>query len=154
MIFGNINNLRDEKAFSQIILEGLSYLKNEEWSKKENGKYEIKGQDMFIIISEYETTPEELKKPEVHKKYIDIQYIFEGEEIIKAVADTEENKVFSEYNEKNDIMFYESASEEATLIMTPGTFAVFYPSDVHKPGCNYKGVSKIRKAVLKISIDL
>ena len=154
MIFGNINNIGDEKKYPAIILEGLKTLKEGEWDKKENGRYELKGEKMYISISEYETAPEETKKPEVHRKYIDIQYLFEGEEVIKVATDLGENKINKEYNETNDIMFYESALDEVSIIMTPGSFAVFYPNDIHTPGCNYKNKSKIRKAVLKISIDL
>ena len=65
-----------------------------------------------------------------------------------------ENKINKEYSEANDIMFYETAMNEVSIIMTPGSFAVFYPSDIHTPGCNYKSKSKIRKAVIKISVNL
>lgn len=154
MIFGNINNLGNEKSYPSIIWEGLKCLKDGEWDKKENGRYEIKGNDMYISISEYETSPVQTKKPEVHKNYIDIQFLFEGEEIIKVATDLGNNKISIPYNETNDIMFYESAKDEVNILMIPGSFAVFYPNDIHTPGCDYKGKSKIRKAVIKISVNL
>lgn len=154
MIFGNINNIGNEKIYPAIILEGLKALKEGEWEKKSNGRYELKGEEMYISISEYETAPEETKKPEVHKKYIDIQYLFEGEEVIKVATDLGENLISKAYSEANDIMFYESTKNEVSITMTPGSFAVFYPNDIHTPGCNNKGISKIRKAVIKISVDL
>lgn len=154
MIFGNINNIGNEKIYPAIILEGLKALKEGKWEKKSNGRYELKGEEMYISISEYETAPEETKKPEVHRKYIDIQYLFEGEEVIKVATDLGENQISKAYSEANDIMFYESAKNEVSITMTPGSFAVFYPNDIHTPGCNNKGISKIRKAVIKISVDL
>lgn len=154
MIFGNINALGNEKKYPTIILEYLHQLKNGNWNNKTLGKHLIKGEEIYISISEYETSSEEEKKPEAHRKYIDIQYIFEGEEIIKVASDLGNNKIYSEYDESNDILFYENVENENTLVMTPGSFAVFYPEDIHKPCCNYKGINKVRKAVIKISIDL
>ena len=48
MIFGNINNIGDEKNYPAIILEGLKALKEGEWDKKANGRYELKGEEMYI----------------------------------------------------------------------------------------------------------
>lgn len=154
MIYGNVNNLGNKKAYSPLILELLERLKSGEWDDVENGKYEIKENDIFIIISTYETSPEEEKKPEVHRKYIDIQYIFEGTELIKVATDMGNCNIYSPYNEDNDIMFYTHADNEARLIMKKGDFAVFYPQDIHKPACNYLEKSQIRKAVIKISVDI
>jgi len=154
MIYGNINNLGNKKAYNALILELLERLKSGEWDNFKNGKYEIKGNDIFIIISNYETSQEEEKKPEVHRKYIDIQYIFEGVELIKVATDIGNCDIYSQYNEENDIMFYTHARNESSLVMNKGDFAVFYPQDIHKPGCSYLEKSKIRKAVIKISMDI
>lgn len=39
------------------------------------------------------------------------------------------------YSDENDVIFYHSAECISPLILTPGMFAVFYPSDAHRPGC-------------------
>lgn len=150
MVKGNINNLGDLKKYPEVILEALELLKKEDWNTKENGRYEIKGKDIFVIISEYETEQESNKKPEVHREYIDIQYIFEGVEAIKLSTDLGCSSIAIEYNEENDILFYENIEDESTLIMKKGDFAIFYPEDIHKPGCTYIEKSNIKKAVVKI----
>ena len=83
MIFGNIDNLGNQENYSPIILEALEILKSGKWNNVENGKYEIKGEEMFIMISSYETGDEEGKFAEAHKKYLDVQFIQEGVEAIK-----------------------------------------------------------------------
>ena len=47
-----------------------------------DGKYEIAGDEIFASVMTYTTAPENEKKFELHRKYIDIQYIISGEEII------------------------------------------------------------------------
>jgi hypothetical protein len=52
------------------------------FSKVEPGRIEIDGNAIFALIQEYQTVPSEEKKPEAHRKYIDVQYVFQGSEII------------------------------------------------------------------------
>ena len=154
MIYGNLNYLQSKASYPTYIWDVLELLKSKDWSNLENGKYSIKGDSIFMIISSYETSPESDKEPEVHKKYIDVQYILEGVEVIKVANDMGDCLVSKAYIEENDIMFYESAQDESSLVMKKGDFAVFYPHDIHKPGCHYKEKSKIRKVVVKISADI
>ncbi len=152
MIFGNIDNLGNQENYSLIILEALEILKSGKWNNVENGKYEIKGEEMFIMISSYETGDEEGKFAESHKKYLDVQFIQEGVEAIKVINDTGKNKVKTPYDDAKDIMFFEKIEDESTLIMKKGDFAVFYPEDIHKPCCTYLEKSFVKKAVIKIKI--
>jgi YhcH/YjgK/YiaL family protein len=154
MLFGNINNLESKFRYPEEIKEAIDYLKDTDWSSKENGTYELKGRDIYFNLFQYETEAEQERKPEVHRKYIDIQYIVSGTESIKIAVDTGGNAVFKEYNEENDILFYEGVEDESELVMTPGSFAVFFPNIVHKPNCTYREKSAVRKVVFKISVDL
>ena len=43
---------------------------------------------------------------------------------------------------------------ESTLTMTPGSFAVFFPSDVHRPGCLLDQSATVRKVVIKVRASL
>lgn len=153
MIYGNINNLGDESAYNPLILSLLKRIKYGEWDSFKDGKYEIQGEDIFIVISSYDTMPEIEKKGEVHRKYVDIQYIFQGRELIKVANDDGNNEIHLAYKDEDDIMFYSQIKEESSLIMDIGDFAIFYPQDIHKPGCDYITKSRIRKGVIKIRLD-
>ncbi len=71
-------------------------------------------------------------KYESHKKYIDVQYVIEGEELM-GLTTLNKVKVTETYNEDNDIAFYEF-EEGKYLQATPENFVVFFPEDVHRPG--------------------
>ena len=68
------NTARWEKAFK--------FLKNNDLAKLELKRYDIDGDDLFATVSEYMSKNEETTKFEAHRKYIDIQYVISGKEIM------------------------------------------------------------------------
>ena len=46
------------------------------------GKYNIKGEDIFVNIVEYNTVSKEERFWEAHRDYIDIHFMIKGKEII------------------------------------------------------------------------
>ncbi|MBI1810925.1 MAG: YhcH/YjgK/YiaL family protein [Nitrospirae bacterium] len=116
-----------------------------------DGKYEINGSEIYAMVQSYTTDLPENKKLESHRRYIDIQYIVSGKEAIGWLP-TEGLKVMTPYSEENDVIFYHSAEGMSQLVLTPGMFAVFYPSDAHRPGCFLDKAEQVRKIVVKVKI--
>jgi len=156
MIFGDLKHLDEEKKiYPEAILKALEYLKNTDFATVENGAYEIVGQDIFAKVFEIETAAIDERKPETHEKYIDIQYSLEGKEIIGFARNTGEEQICENFLEKDDNAFYEkNVKNEAYLKMNKGTFAILFPNDIHRPGCNYEKSEKIRKVVVKVAVHL
>jgi biofilm protein TabA len=156
MIYGRIENLQQEKrVLSGIIQKGLEYLKNTDFTTISTGRYELDGDTMFALVSEYETELKSVRRPEAHKQYIDIQYIVKGEEAIGHSFLAPANTVLEEYNAEKDIVFYRTVIGESYLRLDAGTYAVFFPDDIHRPCCTSgKKPSSIRKVVLKIKVDV
>jgi len=96
--------------------------------------------------------PAEENRPEVHRRYIDIQYLAWGEEKIGIAIDTGNNKVSESLLEQRDIIFYHHCENESFIKMTPGSYAIFFPQDVHRPGCILQTASEIRKIVVKVAL--
>lgn len=111
-------DFRIEKAFKYIINTDLSQIKE--------GKYKIDGDDIFAVVSEYETKKIEKGLWEAHRKYIDIQYIISGKEKI-GYACIEDMKSSIDYDEKNDILFVKGQGDYITV--NEGTFVLFTPKD-------------------------
>lgn len=94
------------------------------------------------------------RRPETHGKFIDIQYSLDGKEIIGFARKTGEQKINENLLENDDNIFYENdIKDEIYLKMNPGTFAIFFPYDVHRPACNLEKNEKIRKVVVKVSVN-
>ena len=115
-----------------------------------NGKYSIIGNRVFAILSTYITKRETENLFEAHKKYIDIQYIIKGREIIYW-SFVENLTAIVKYSEQDDIIFFKGENTTG-FRMEKTYFSIFFPHDAYKPGCILDQPEKIRKAVVKILI--
>jgi YhcH/YjgK/YiaL family protein len=116
-----------------------------------DGRYELDG-EMYAVVMSYKTKPAEQQKSETHKKYIDVQAILNGRERIDVAILSDSIAVDTPYDEAKDAAFYRMPDEHIPLIMTEGTFAVFYPQDVHRPCCDLDCVADVRKIVVKVPL--
>ncbi|HWR45645.1 YhcH/YjgK/YiaL family protein [Sporomusa sp.] len=154
MFYGNVAQTDDmEKKYPAPIVKAIAYLKSKqnEFLSMPTGVYKIEGEDIFAQVFDTETKDKALGRPEVHRKYIDVQFSVQGKEKIGFAVDTGNNKVAEELLELRDIIFYEQMENEMELVMQPGSFAVFFPEDVHRPGCEHGGSASIRKVVVKVN---
>lgn len=155
MICGSIRTLdADRPALPKALLTGLDYLKNTDFSKMEIGKYEIDGAAMYALVQEYRTQPKEAKKAEAHVKYIDVQFVYSGSEIIGYAPADPAAEVLENLVDKKDMITYKTVPNETEVILTEGMYAVLFPGEIHRPQCNYKGETKVRKVVIKVAMDL
>ncbi len=103
------------------------------------------------IFQVYKTKVHTLAKLEGHRQYADVQYIFEGQEIIGC---TDLNNVAEEidYNEEKDIFFTTANKQLSHIVLSKGEAAILEPSDLHAP-CMMIGESKIaKKIVFKVKL--
>lgn len=112
------------------------------------GQYPL-GDDYFILM-ENDTVLEPEAKYEVHRKYTDIQLVLDGEELHCYTVDSEATELENKM-EDSDVAFYESATVPTRIYLRPGLICVYYPGELHMPGCNTSGATrKVRKAVIKV----
>lgn len=107
--------------------------------------------DVYATISEYETKNPEDANFESHRKYIDLQYIVSGKEMIGLTNDTGLH-VISSYDETKDIAFYDFNGGKL-LFASPAHYFIFFPQDRHKPCLKIGEQDKVRKIVVKIKYD-
>ncbi len=138
--------IRDKKYEEKIQL-ALEYIKKLDCAIK-CGKYDLQ-EGIYFGVDEYFT--KEFGQPEVHRKYIDLQYILEGEEIIY-LANIDDCANSSGYDESRDIEFFETSKNSKELVMKKGDWAVFYPDDAHTPQILLNSSSKVKKIVVKIPV--
>jgi biofilm protein TabA len=155
MIFGSIQNLEmDRRVLPAALVKGLEYLRDTDFYKLEPGRYGIDGTAIFALIQEYQPVPKGEKKPEAHRKYLDIQYVFQGSEIICYSVENRMNEVLEDLLAEQDLLFFKSVQNEMDLILTQGMYVILFPQDIHRPGCLYGEGGRVKKVVVKISKDL
>ena len=118
-----------------------------------DGRTDIDGERLYASVATYETGPREERRFEAHRKYIDVQVLLEGEESIDVSLD-KDLPTLEAYDEKRDVMFLKPPEHVASLPMNPGYFVVFYPHDVHRPGCHLQEKRRVRKIVMKVAVEL
>jgi len=150
MILDKIENIQQYNGLSHLLNEGLKFVAETDFSKIEPGKIVLNDNLLFATVSEYATKPAADCKLEAHKKYIDIQFIVSGEEKIGFTTLAGQTPSVP-YNPEKDIVFY---SEEVTfLTLTSGTFAIFFPSDLHQPCVAATSPSNVKKVVVKVAVQ-
>lgn len=149
MILDHIDNLNNYKHYGSILVRALEYIRNTDFSQLEDITYEVEGRDLFFFIQSYETR-ESNETPESHQKYIDIQYMISGTEVMGVgQLDTMTEEV--EAKPQNDVWFHRGPMDFIT--MSEGMFAVFFPNDAHAPCISpAAGKHPVRKCVFKIRV--
>lgn len=148
MIFDTLTNVDNYKGLGRVYT-ALKFLSETDFSKIDLGRYELDGDNIFYMVQSYDTDPSKTIS-EAHKKYIDIQFMVEGEEII-GVADISSEKELTEAKEENDVWFYNCKTEPLTL--SAGKYMVLYPNDLHCPGVATNGKAlTCRKVVVKVKV--
>lgn len=154
MIYSSINSTFDTQNYPKVIRDAVHFFKNTNFDEFKVGEYEIRGRDILFQVIDIMTKPGNQARPEVHRKYIDIQFLFIGKECIGVVDDTGNNEIDENLLEERDLLFYKKVDDITFINMKEGDFCVFFPSDVHMPACERDGQSMIRKIVYKINVDL
>jgi YhcH/YjgK/YiaL family protein len=111
------------------------------------GKYPIDGKNAYASITYAPSKTFETSKWESHRKYIDLQYVINGEEKI-GVVPISKAVVTEPYDEAKDVAHYSSDGTYYTA--TPGEFFLFFPADVHRPNIKVDGYDNVKKLVIKI----
>ncbi len=148
MILDRLENAKQYQGLSLRLKKALRYISKTDFTKIENGTYDVVKDEIFAIVNRFETVDAKLEKPEVHRKYIDVQYVFEGEEIL-GFAIKQSQPVFKEYNEED----YELFDAELEYVkFSKGMFAIFFPNDLHAPSVHLDKKTSASKVVVKVLI--
>jgi len=149
MIIDKLSNSHLYSGLGERINKAFAYLKETDFSKMELGKYEIDGEDIFALVNEYNTKDQSQGKLEAHKKYIDVQFVAKGKELM-GYAPLQNQTVIDPYNEQNDITFFNG--EKSFTLVEEGMFAIFFPTDVHLPGIKVDEPAYVKKVVVKVKV--
>lgn len=160
-IFGNIesvksqiNNPKFEKAFLYIQKlqdkNSLEYKSIYNIGLDECNKI-VLDENSFVLEQAYITKDKKDCLFESHKKYIDIQYMFEGDEIME-VENINNLTLLKEYNESLDYANYSQSNNASILKIKENELAIFYPQDAHMPCIKIDKNKKVIKAVFKIAV--
>ena len=149
MIADNIKNRRLYETAHPLFSQAFDFIKKYLAEPMPVGKYEILGDAFFAMVQEYDSKTD--AKMEVHDKYIDLQFIIEGDEKM-LWAEREGLPIITPFPEGKDTEIVGEGDAPSAFILHAGDFAIFYPSDAHKPGLAVTDPAPVKKIVLKIKV--
>ena len=163
MIFGNIQNSMLETELALLpkpLRDAICFLRDHDMAAHEPGVFDIDlcGVSVVLQVLDLTTSPRERLRPEVHRKNIDVQFLaFGGPEEAGFYSDNGTSIVDEDLlDTPRDILFYENDGDapEGRIRLMKGSFAIYYPWDVHIPGLQVGDQSaSIRKIVIKVPLE-
>ena len=120
----------------------------------ENKRYDLRGNDIYALVQQYATKPLNDGKMEAHRKYVDIQAVISGTEII-GVSSIVGLKEISAYSDEKDCELFEHNPGMSSLIkLRPGDFMLLHTGEGHMPGIAIGAPAEVRKVVIKVRREL
>lgn len=148
MILDRITNAARYARLHPGFGEAFAYLLRADLAAQPLGKHAIDGERLLAILARDAGRGQAGSPLESHRRYIDIQYVIEGTDIIgwRPLADC--HGVSQPYSADRDIGFF-SDTPDTWLTLPAGTFAIFFPEDAHAP---LAGEGETHKAVMKVAV--
>jgi len=153
MILDNLDQAQHYAGLPAGFGQAFAYLKQFVGTTAD-GQYAIDGERVYALVQRYTTTPATKGMFEAHRHYADVHFVLAGREtILWAPLATVEKTVVRDYAEADDAALYALVDTASTLRLSPGQFAVFWPTDAHVPCCDWDGPGQVTKVVVKIRVD-
>ena len=117
-----------------------------------NGTHDL-ADGVFANVMTYETKKRCNTFFEAHKKYIDIQIMLDGSEIIsvESVEDMHKYECVQPFGD-GDTELYAVNSDCVDYVLNKGDFVILYPEDAHMPCICIEEPKTVKKAVIKVPV--
>ena len=131
------------------LMTAFRFLQNFDPNSAQPGTTELDGKQVFAMVQHYDTKPRSKGFWEAHRKYIDVQYVAQGQELMGYV--NLGHVQAGEYDASKD--FLPAEGEGNFLLMPAGTFIILTPQDVHMPQVAVNDQpSPVKKVVVKVAV--
>ena len=162
MISGHIDAAQELSILPPVLQKAVRFLQNNDLAAHEPGRFEIDldGVPVVLQVLDLQTAPRETLRPEVHRTNVDVQFLAAGGPE-RAVWYPDLGGEIVEENlldTPRDILFYRNrpadAAKENVLELSVGSYAMYFPWDVHVPAVQVgENSAYIRKIVLKVPLQ-
>jgi len=152
MIVTDLQHIDHQIPMTHSIQHAIDFLRRTDLLDLPDGNVLIEGKRVFAILQRYRTTHFDSPKFEYHRKYIDLQYIVSGEEIIGWAPAAEMTASF-DYDEGQDLCFgLMEPGKWSPVHLVAGQIAVLWPEDGHATRLAAERVCLVRKIVVKVAV--
>lgn len=156
MIIDSLENLSFYEGMHPRFPAAFAFLKELIASGAADGRHVMPNADVenavFVNMGTGDVAPKALATSESHEKYIDVQVVLSGEELM-CVPAKGTPAVTSPYNAEGDYALYAPVAVEECyrLYVSEGNFAIFFANELHAPSMGLgTEPTRVRKAIIKV----
>ncbi len=150
MIIDQLSNASSYAGINKRLAAAFDYLRKTDLSKVEPGTYEVDGRKVYVLVQQYDAKTKEKGRWEAHRKYIDVQYVYKGEERF-GYANLLDLKAGT-YDEDKDFLSLQGEEKGDFFVVREGTFVILFPQDGHMPGIAVTSPQPVKKFVVKVAL--
>jgi YhcH/YjgK/YiaL family protein len=151
MVLDRLENADLYASLHPQFAAAFKFLREAEAAKLPPGRIELDGARLYVNVAHLTGSGRAGTALEAHRKYIDIQYVFEGADEIGWKPTAECKQVTSAYDAKADAACF-SDTCESWVTVPAGTFVIFFPEDGHAPSGAAKGLG-MKKLIAKVLVE-
>ncbi len=148
MILDSVKSFEKYQSFHKNFDKVYTFLRSNDLSAMDDGKYEISGRDVYVTISTQPLRGESAPM-EIHDSYIDIHVVIDGIETFGIKDRSLCIEDDAKYDDEKDIAFLANDVPDNYVSLGAGNFVVIFPSDAHAP---LLGDGTVKKAVFKVKV--
>lgn len=146
MITDQLKNISRYRGLHAMIDIAIDWLESHDVTALENGRHSILGDDVFVNVMDARLRDREGAEYEYHDRYADLQLDLSGGELWQWSSAVPDFRSFDRARDCGSM----SAEAHCTGRLGDGRFVLFFPGELHMPGCQSDTGAALRKAVIKI----
>lgn len=148
MEIGNLNTtMLSEKLHHNLKLL-FDFVKNNDFDKLPSGKVEIDSNNVYVMNLNIPGAQQDKQPLEMHRKYIDVHILLDGNEKIGWKPINEIEHYTQEYDETADCALSDD-TPRFFVELHPGEYCIVFPDDPHAPAISE---GTIRKLIGKVKL--
>ncbi len=152
MVITDLARIHRQLALTPGLRTAVEFLRSKNTRDLPDGRIDLYGNEVFALVQRYETAATKAPKFEYHQKYLDVQFIASGEEII-GWAPAERMTVTESYDGAKDAGFGTVPEGQWTpAYLREGQLAVLFPEDGHAPRIAAGAPCRVVKVVVKVAV--
>ena len=145
MIYAKLTDAPAYRGIHPRLDRVLALLTPESLAGVSTRRTELEGEALAVTRFDVESSCDEARLFEYHRRYLDVFTVVEGRERVDiAVPEA------VELREHAGDYWGGSAQPEQSVVLTPGSFLVLFPGDAHRPGMAVEGPESVSRIVFKI----
>ena len=156
MIVTDLAHLHEQVALTPQMAKTIDFLARvaPQAATLPDGRVEIDGDAAYALVQSYTSFPErDVLTLEGHRRYIDVQYVAAGEEIIYWGFIDQIKEITMPFDASQDAWLGTLPIDAAVpLVLPSGFLAVLYPTDAHAPRFAVDAPGAVKKIVCKVAV--